>query len=343
MKLRQEQLPASLAGGPAPIYLVSGDEPLLVDESVAALRAAATNGAQRERHAFIVERGFDWPMVSGLIGNLSLFSDGKLLELRLPTAAPGDEGARYIRSLADRGADGNVVVLITPKLDRRGADSSWVRAVTEKGAWVETRPPERRDLPRWITRRLGAAGLAADEEAIELLAARIEGNLLAAQQEIDKLALLHAPGSTLSVADVRDAVADGARFDIFQLSDAAVSGDLVRANRVLAGLRDEGVAPPLVLWALVREALTLVDAGARVASGLPPGQALAAAGVRQWRAEPYMKVLKARRPGMLPRLLKMARRADEVVKGARPGDPWIALVELTCAIAGRPTFAAALN
>jgi DNA polymerase-3 subunit delta len=329
MKLRPD-------GSLASCYLVSGDEPLLVDEALDALRAAAREKGCTERDSHVVDRHFDWDELTASLNTLSLFATGKLVELRLPTAAPGDAGSRALRELAARAPDGNVVVVITPALNRKSAESAWAQALSRAGEWLETRPPSLAALPAWIGRRLVAAGLRCDEEGAALLAARVEGNLLAARQEIDKLALVHPPGAALSVDDIRSAVADGARFDVYQLADAALAGDADRAVRVLGGLRVEGTAAPLVLWALVRECLVLIDAGARTGRGEGPERALLAAGVWQSRVKLYTQALRQQRGGSLRRLLGAVTRADQVVKGARPGEPWNALLELTLALAGRP-------
>lgn len=343
MKLAPERLLQQLRGAGTqapllPVYLVSGDEPLLVNEVVDALRAAALASGCAERDSHVVERSFRWDEVGNALRSLSLFSSGKLIEIRLPGAAPGDEGSRALRELAARGADGNVVLVITPALVRKVAESAWVRALAEGGAWIETRAPDLAGLPAWITRRFAAAGLACDDEGIELLAARVEGNLLAAQQEIDKLALLHPPGTRLDAARIRAAVADGARFDVFQLADAALAGDAARAVRVLGGLREEGTAAALVLWSLLREVLFLAEAGARPGDA---SQALRALGVWQSRVDLYVRALRHHRGG-LGRLLHMGTTCDRIVKGARPGDAWNALTELTLALAGRPPQGAEL-
>ena len=159
------------------------------------------------------------------------------------------------------------------RLNRKNAESAWATALATAGVWVETRTPGPAELPDWLARRFRAAGLRCDAEGLELLAGRVEGNLLAAQQEIDKLSLLHPAGTALTVDQVRAAVADGARFDVYQLGDAALAGDVERAVRVLGGLREEGTAAVLVLWALVREALVLVDAGVRASREGSPQRA----------------------------------------------------------------------
>ncbi|MDH5254296.1 MAG: DNA polymerase III subunit delta [Gammaproteobacteria bacterium] len=327
----------------ASVYLVSGDEPLLVNEVTDAIRAAAVSSGCDERESHVVERSFSWDAVMASLRNLSLFSAGKLVEIRLPTPTPGDEGSRALRQLAGREPDGNIVVVVTPALTRKTAESAWASALAAAGVWVETRPPELSELPQWIARRFRAAGLGCDAEGLDLLAGRVEGNLLAAQQEIDKLALLHPPGTALDAAQIRAAVAGGARFDVFQLGDAALAGDVERAVRVLGGLREEGTAAPLVLWSLVRETLVLVDAGVRASRDGSAARGVQGAGVWQSRSDLYIRALRNHKPGALRRLLRMAGRADQIVKGARPGEPWNALLELTLALAGRPLRGAELT
>lgn len=327
----------------ASVYLVSGDEPLLVNEVTDAIRAAAASSGCDERESHVVERSFSWDAVTASLRNLSLFSTGKLVEIRLPTPTPGDEGSRALRELAGREPDGNIVVIVTPVLTRKAAGSAWAGALAAAGVWVETRAPELPELPQWIARRFRAIGLGCDAEGLDLLADRVEGNLLAAQQEIDKLALLHPPGTALDAAQIRAAVADGARFDVFQLGDAALAGDVERAVRVLGGLREEGTAAALVLWSLVRETLVLVDAGVRASRDGSAARGVQGAGVWPSRSDLYIRALRNHKPGALRRLLRMAGRAEQIVKGARPGEPWNALLELTLALAGRPLRGAELT
>ncbi len=347
MKQRPEQLNEQLAAMPpkplASVYLVSGDEQLLVNEVVDAIRAAALTHGREERDSHVVERSFNWDAVSASLRNLSLFSSGKLVEIRLLSPNPGDEGSRQMRQLASRPADGNTVVIVTPALTRKIAESAWASALATAGVWVETRVPELADLPPWVAQRFRRAGLTCDTAGLELLAGLVEGNLLAAQQEIDKLALLYPRGTALSVAQIQAAVADGARFDVFQLGDAALSGDVERAVRVLGGLRAEGTAAPLVLWSLAREALVLIDASVRASREASPLRAVQGAGVWQSRTDLYLRAMRNHKPGGLRRLLRMVGRADQIVKGARPGEPWNALLELTLTLAGRPLRGAELR
>lgn len=333
MKLRIDQLASRPGGKLANVCLVAGDEPLLVDEALAWLREAARAAGITERETLAVGKGFDWEAALAGLANLSLFSAGKLLELRLSSAAPGEEGARaLLATLA--GPPGNVVVVVMPALDKRARESRWAAAIASDGIWIDAAPPPPEALQGWLAARLQRAGLTLDDPALELLAACVEGNLLAARQEIDKLALLHPPGSRLGLDAVQAAVADGARFDVFQLADAALAGDAPRALRVLAGLREEGIAPTLILWSLVREILTLLNAAGRAGRGTTVADAVTAAGVWRSRAGLVIGALRRQPAGALTRLVAMARAAEQVVKGARRGDPWLALHELTLQLAG---------
>jgi len=333
MRLRADQLSGSLSRQLASLYLVSGDEPLLVDEALAAIRARAAADGITERTSHVVERGFDWDALDADAGNLSLFASGKLIELRLPKGTPGEPGGRRISSWAGAPPDGNLRVILTPALTGRAAQAGWIKAIVADAVWVETREPKGAELLRWLGKRLAAEGLDCDQAGLELLAARVEGNLLAAAQEVAKLALLFPRGTALDAAQLQESVGDGARFDVFQLADAALAGDAPRALRVLGGLEREGIAATLVLWSLVREIMTLVDIASRMAGGTSMDQALRAAGVWQSREAVYQRALRRLRPGAARRLVRQAALADRVVKGARPGLPWNALRELALALA----------
>lgn len=333
MRLNLRQLPAKLRAGLAPIYLLSGDEPLLVEEALDAIRAAARQAGFAGRERYVAERGFDWDVFQRGLDNLSLFAESQLVELRLPTGKPGDAGARHLVALAADPPPDKVVVVMTPALTGNAAKTKWVKSLVDAGVWVPLRPPDVSELPGWLAGRLRAAGLECDAPAVELLAARVEGNLLAAKQEIDKLVLL-AGGQRVDVEAIRAAVADGARYDVFQFADAALAGDSERATRILRHLEQEGVAATLVLWSLVREVTTLRTVTHHAGHGEPLSRALSAAGV--WRSRESLVGGAARRVGVAGarRLLQQAAAADRIVKGARQGLPWNALLELTLGLAG---------
>jgi DNA polymerase-3 subunit delta len=320
MKLGLDNLAAHLKqalqrGGLAPAYLVSGDEDLLVGEACDAIRAAARQAGYADREVHFPERNADWADVVAGAGSMSLFGDRRIIELRFSGKA-GKEGGAALQSLLTGGGDDVLLLIITPRLDFTTQNTAWVKAVEAKGVWVPIWEIAPRQLEGWLSQRLRAAGLEPTPEALTLLAARVEGNLLAAQQEIEKLKLL-VPTGRLDTEAVLGAVTSSARYDVFALGEAVVIGDAPRALRVLAGLRGEGTEPTLVLWALIRELRNLWslrrgdDPARRPGPRLTPGQLAALE-----RARP--------RAGRLPfaRLSSRALRADRMIKGRLAGDPW---------------------
>jgi len=326
-----DTLPAGLERGLRSAYLVTGAEPLLIAEACDAIRAAARSRGHDEREVHFVERGFDWNRLLTSAANLSLFASRRLVEIRL-RGAPDAEGGRALADLAAKPPP-DTVLLVAGELDWKGLKAAWVSAVERHGALVVTQPVERSALPAWIRARLGRRGVTIQPAAAELLADRVEGNLLAAQQEVERIALL-MPGGNLDADAVAQLVADSARFDVFELSAAAFAGQPVRALRILAGLRGEGREPPLVLWALLGDLRAL----SRVADRLGRERSLDAI----FREE---KVWSGRQPplraavGRLQRaeiesLLSAAATVDRVAKGSLRGDAWVALESLVARIAG---------
>jgi len=335
VRLDPQKLRQHLAKGPASLYLLSGDETLLVEETLDQLRSAARDTGCEERKALVAERNFDWRAFQASLGNLSLFSARQLLELRLPTGKPGELGARVLAEIAAAPPPDKLLVIVTPALRSAAARAKWVRALADGGVWVALQAPRPEQLPAWLAARLRAAGLACEPEALQLLAERVEGNLLAAKQEIDKLTLL-APDGRVTAAAVRAAVGDGARYDVFQLADAALAGEAPRTARIIRQLEDEGVAPTLVLWSLVRDIMVLADLRQRLAQGAAPGAAMQAAGVWRSREGLFRKALARLDQGHTARLLARAAAADRVVKAAAAGRPWNALLELAVELAAEP-------
>jgi DNA polymerase-3 subunit delta len=339
VNLTPANISAQLSKGLAPAYFVYGDEPLIVDESLDLIRAAARRQGFDERELHVVsDARFNWDKLQSGLSNLSLFSTRKIVEVRLVTGKPGVEGSAAIVEVLNHLSPDTLWMFTAPKLDKATASSKWVKALQSTAVCVEVRAltPER--LPAWIDQRMQAAGLACDAEAIQILADRVEGNLLAAQQEISKLALL-AEGRRVTADLVRQSTADGARFDVFQLADAALAQDTPRAIRILNGLRQEGVAPVLTLWALVREINALVAVWIRMDQGAPLSRAMNDAGIWRTRQDLVARAVRGRSEAGIRRLLAGAGLADLVVKGARPGLPWNTLLELVLLIArpGRPT------
>lgn len=317
MKLTLEALSSQLAQRLLPVYLVSGDEPLLVGEAADAIRACARTAGYTEREVFFIERGAAvWEGIEQASAALSLFAQRRLLEIRMPNGKPGTAGAAALQRLFAVAGEDITVLIVTDKLERESQSAAWVQTVQDKGAWLPIWTVDRTRLPQWLRHRFGVAGLSASDQAIALLAERCEGNLLAGKQEIDKLALLLPAGTRVSEADVAAGSADSARFDVFQLGESVRQGDPTRALRILQGLRAEGGEPVLVLWSLVRELRGMQGGGAPVGPG----------GARR-----------GPRPSWA-RLVARAARADRMAKGLASGEVWDELALLAVELTGRPTL-----
>ncbi len=332
MKIAYRQLAGHLNSELARVYLIAGEEPLLVDEALAAVREAAERAGFAERELHVVDRSFRWAELESQADNLSLFASRKLLELRLSSPRIGDAGSRAARELIEHVSDDQLVLIgIHARLDSATVRLAWIKAVERHGVRVEVWPVERRELPRWVAARARRHGIRLQSSAVELLAERAEGNLLAVDQELTKLALIE-PGGEFDEAAVAAAVGESARFDVFRLSDALLAGDARRALRVLAGLRAEGVAPPLVAWALAREIGTLAAVRFAIDAGTDPQHAMRSHGI--WpRRQPLVQSALRRLPkDRLAGLLRAAARADRASKGAQQGTgPWEAITELVLA------------
>ena len=327
MRLTLEQLPAALSRGLAPIYLVSGDEPLAVGESADAVRAAARAAGFTDRNVYFIERGFDWGEVEHAARALSLFAERRLIELRMPSGKP-DKGADLLQEIAERPPPDVLFLIVSGKLDGKTADAPWVRAIEQDGVLVRIWPVGTAALPGWLAGRARTLGLRLEPGAAQLIIDRVEGNLLAAKQELDVLALL-ADGRPIGTELVLGAVGDSARYDVFQLGEAAAAGDAGRALRILTGLRNEGVEPTLVLWALVRELRGLFQARERERLGArTPGSGWNLA------AKPSPRALARAAKMPLARLLAEAGRVDRIIKGLALGDAWSAVTALAGEMSG---------
>jgi DNA polymerase III subunit delta len=313
LKLNSDTLGTHLEQHLLPAYLISGDEPLLTGEAADAVRARARAAGFTERETHFLERGADWNDVRASANNLSLFAERRIVELRIPNAKPGkDGGAALVALLGARDPD-RLLLILTSRLDRDAQGADWVRAVEANGAWVQVWPVDAGRFSAWLRARFRKVKLNADDDAIELLAERTEGNLLAAHQEIEKLRLL-ARSDRVSADDVLKSVADSARFDVFKLGECVLSGDAARTLRMLDGLRAEGVEATLVLWSLTK---AVRDLWSSLTSG-PGGPA------RAWpRQNAALDRGKRRAPQLsFPRLTTRALRADRMIKGRLVGNAW---------------------
>ena len=337
MQIKPEQLNAQLKKGLAPVYFVSGDEPLLVQEACDAIRAAARQAGCSEREVHHVETGFDWQGFLQAGDAMSLFADRKLIELRLPTGKPGDKGSKALQAYADRPSEDNILLIISGKLEGSQRNTKWYKALDKAGATVTIWPMDVRQLPGWAMRRMKDKGLQPSQDAVALLVERVEGNLLACAQEIEKLLLLHGEGK-IDVDQVAASVADSSRFDIYKLVDGALQGDAARTSRIINGLKGEGVEPMLVLWALSREIRTMESMAFGISQGASPNQILAKH--RVWdKRKPLVQTGLKRHP--LPAwqaMLKRCAEVDGMIKGGRPGNVWDELLELSLWLGGTRLF-----
>ncbi|QXL84078.1 DNA polymerase III subunit delta [Comamonas sp. NLF-1-9] len=339
MQLALNQLDAHLQKGLKPLYLLHGDEPLLQQEAQDAIRASARARGYTERSSFTVSGAhFDWGAVLAAGGSLSLFAERQIIELRIPGGKPGKDGSAALQQIAAaaQGNDSTLTLISLPRMDRATRASAWFAALEGAGVGIAIEPIAREQLPRWIAERLAAQGQrvaagAEGQHTLQFFAGRVEGNLLAAHQEIQKLALLYPPGE-LSAEQVESAVLNVARYDVFQLSEAVLSGQVARVQRMLDGLRAEGEAEVLVHWALAEEIRQLARVRAAVDAGRPLGAALREARVWGKKERLYERLLPRLGSRRLAQLLMSAHRVDGIVKGLTapdwPVDPWLALARL---------------
>ncbi|HEX4782141.1 MAG TPA: DNA polymerase III subunit delta [Usitatibacter sp.] len=328
MRIASRQLEASLRKGVAPLYVVHGAEALLALEAADRIREAARKAGCTEREIFFAEPGADWSKLAAGAANLSLFASKRLIEVRIPGGKPGTEGARALEAWSAKLPDDAVSLVMLPELEWQQLKSKWFEALDARGVVVEAKPIGRDELPDWLAERLSRQSQRASLETLEWLAERVEGNLLAARQEVEKLALL-LPEGDVSLEAIRDAVSDVSRFDRDALLEAIHARDAARVVRVLDSLRAEGEPLPLLLWTLAEELRLMMAAssGQRTRRFLGPG-----------RNEAIERTARIHDRASFDRELLRAHRIDRMIKGVEAGDPWDAMLELALGIAGRPVM-----
>ncbi|WP_312368314.1 DNA polymerase III subunit delta [Stenotrophomonas sp.] len=334
MELRPEQLSSQAAGQAlAPVYLIAGSELLRVIEAADAVRAKARAEGIGEREVFDADgRDFDWGQLSSSFNAPSLFSARRLVEVRLPNGKPGKEGAEVISDFCAR-PPADVVLLITAGEWSKAHQGKWTEAVNKVGVLSVAWAIKPHELGDWIERRLRAKGLRAEPAAVQRLSERVEGNLLAAAQEIDKLALL-ADGQPLDVAKMDALVADAARYDVFRLSEAAFSGQATAVTRMLAGLRAEGEAVAALMPILIRELLLTAGLARVQAAGGNLAGEMKSKGIWESRQAPFKRALQRHPdPRRWERFVAEASQIDRIAKGRADGDAWLALERLLLALA----------
>ncbi|EDY86054.1 DNA polymerase III, delta subunit [gamma proteobacterium HTCC5015] len=334
-KIGAQNIQQHLARGLQPVYLVAGDEPLQSMETVDAIRAAARQAGHSLREVFEVDRQFDWSRLLESGNSMSLFAEQRILEVRLPSGAPGKEGGKAIVEYCQRPADDAILLIQSGKIDKRSKNSAWFKALMQFVV-VEVWPIKPAEIVRWIGERMASRGLQADRDAVRLVAQRVEGNMLAAAQEIEKLLLLLGPGA-VTAEQVREAVANSARYNPFDLIDSALMGEKAapRCVRMLQGLKGEGVQPPQVLAPLVNELRNLHAMALQVEAGRPPAAVMG----KVWNQRKNLvgSALGRLSSSLLSDLLRHAAHIDRINKGAAHGyDAWLELQTLFLTLAGQP-------
>ena len=329
MRISTEQLQQHLARELKPLYAVFGDETLLALEASDRIRAKARAEGYTEREVLTADSGFKWNELAFTGSSQSLFAARRILELRIPTGKPGSDGSEALQSYCEAPPQDTITLITLPGLDWRTQKAGWFEALDRAGVVIEAKPVARKALPEWLAGRLKVQNQEADKETLEFIADRVEGNLLAAHQEVQKLALLF-PAGGIAFEQAREAVLDVARYDVFNLGEALLEGDVLHLARMLDGLRGEGIAPPLVVWAIAEE----IRAIGRVLDGIAAGRTAP----QLWReakvwgnSHQQLMQQNCRRfsKDQVEAALMHAAKVDRMVKGLIRGDVWDELLQLT--------------
>ncbi len=328
MRVSPEQLPAQLKRQLLPVYLVTGEEPLQLQECCDLIRRHAREQGCTDRE--VVDAGgahFDWQEILYSASSMSLFADRKLVEVRLPSGKPGADGSKALCEYLDIASSDDVLLMVAGKIDKQSTNSKWFKALDSAGAVIQVWPVDARSLPGWLRQRVTAAGMSIDEDALQLLCDRVEGNLLAAVQEVEKLKLL-VNDARITARGVLESVSDNARYSVFELADKALKGDAAGSLRILHGLRDEGTEPTVVLWSLTREIHTLYEVQLDCPDGRGIQRALDARRVWKNRISLMQAALARHNPASMAMLLEQAVKVDGSIKGFAGGRPWDNLEDL---------------
>lgn len=327
MQITSDELSRHLDSGLKPLYVVYGDAMLLAIEAADSIRKAARAAGYGERETFIVEQHFKWSELRYSSQSLSLFAERKIIDLRIPSGKPGTEGGQALQDYVAHLSPDILTLISLPRLDWAAQKSQWFCALEKHGVMVSADDIPRNAMPHWIAGRLRRQGQSTDKQTLEFLADRCEGNLLAAFQEIQKLALLFPTGQ-LSFEQVNDAVMDVARYDISKLSEAMLGGSAVRFARILDGLRAEGTSAVLVLWSISEDIRTLGKVLLAMQSGNTSGNTLRNLRVRKDKHEIIEYALRRLKLPLIERATQQAARLDKIIKGLRQGDMWDELLQL---------------
>jgi len=333
VKIYPDKLDAHLARQTAPVYLLHGDEPYQLMQLGDQLREHARETGFDERQVLIANDEADWSAFREAADSMSLFAEKRIIELRLPTGKPGRTGGEVLKQYCANPASDVLLIITSAKLDHGGTSSAWFKAIDKAGVTIAVWPIEAAKLQRWLSHKLAGVGLQASDEAVALITERVEGNMLAAAQEVERLALLFPKGE-LTAGQVLEAVADSARYSISDLVQSALAGQSARAVRIVRGLRDEAVAPVLILWALSQEIRSGTRAAEACEQGVGVDAALKGAGVWQSRAAPLKSALKRHNAASWLHMLAATTKLDRIVKGHAAGDVWDTFESLAVTLSG---------
>ncbi|MBC7575208.1 MAG: DNA polymerase III subunit delta [Herminiimonas sp.] len=336
MQLRFDALDAHLTRPLAPLYVIASDEHLLALEAADKIRKTARVQGLTEREVLQVDRSFKWGELLAANQSQSLFGDRKLIELRIPTGKPGKDGSQALQAYTASLSPDNVTLITLPKLDWATQKSAWVGSLQQAGIYLDIPVVERSQLPAWIGVRLAAQQQSADRASLDFIADRVEGNLLAAHQELLKLGLLY-PAGKLDAQQIRDAVLNVARFDVFKLNEAMLAGDTARLVRMIDGLQGEGEALPLVLWAMAEEIRTLLKIRSGADAGRSVSQLCAEYRVRKDKLRLVETAVRRVSLPVLEKALQDCAQVDRMIKGLRAkafaGDAWDGILQLGLVVA----------
>lgn len=327
MRIKLEQLPQHLQKQPAPLYVLFGNEPLLILEAADSIRTHARQQGYTERTLFTVDQHFDWPDLLNAGNNLSLFGDRKIMDIRIPSGKPGKEGGKAIETYCSALPPDTVTLITLPRIDKQGQASKWFKTLENTSVMVAIYTIERNQLPAWIGQRLVRQQQKTDAATLQFLADQVEGNLLAAHQEIQKLALLY-PDGHLTFDQVKDVVLNVARYDAYQLSDTMTAADPIRYSRILNGLQGEGTAPLLILATLSEQIRQLIIIRKGLDNDQPAAQLLQTARIWGDRQKSVLTAAKRVSLQSLTQGLSHAARIDRIIKGIDQGDIWDELLQL---------------
>ena len=336
MKIKTEQLARTLKADAHPVYWLSGDEPLLLQEAADQVRRYHRDAGFGDREIHTVERNFNWERFRQSTGNLSLFAERKIIELRLQQPKLEDEGKLALADFLETDNSDLVILISSPKLESSVMQTKWFKSIESRSVVVQIWPIDRENLPRWLESRMLQANIYAEPDALQILIDRIEGNLLAAVQEIEKFKLLAGPDTTikLDAQTVMQVVADNSRYNAYQLVDAALMGDLVRTQKILNGLQAEDVYPLVILGAVTRELRVLQPMVEKRENGQPLTAIMQTARIFFNRKQTVRTAISRLSSALIWELLEQSRQVDQACKGMSPANPWDELSMLLIRLSG---------